>query len=226
VPEFHESQTKEPPRFEDNGSPNDIPRVEDLFSAPDLTQLLKPGTTKTAREYQTKTNSLLKALMVGAINVGDFPDAAAILTHGPGFAAASGQLADDSVYARETLDFLTAPSSPVVLFIMTGIPLIAQIFRNHEGELAQLPEARRQAKARKKMTAKEDKLREPRFKIRAFKREWPIYWNPRFKASKLFAPFKTQTVEPNALAYTVFSDPKVQEYLKKHGVILTNAPKA
>jgi len=189
-----------------------------------LTQLLRPAATKTAKEYQAKTYSLLKAAMVGAINMGDFPDAAAILTHGPGFGAAAGQLADDSAYARATLDFLTAPSSPAILFLMTGIPLIAQIFRNHEGELAQLPEARRQAKARKKMAAKEEKPREPRFKIRAFRREWPIYWNPRIKVSKIFAPFKTQTVEPNALAYTVFSDPKVQEYLKKHGVILTNAP--
>jgi len=165
--------------------------------------------------------------MVGAINVGDFPDAAAILTHGPGFGAAAGQLADDNAYARATLDFLTAPSSPVILFFMTGIPLIAQIFRNHEGEIAQIPEARRQRKAAKKaqpMQAKKD--REPRFTIRAFGRKWPVYWNPRIKFSKVFAPFKTQTVEPTALAYTVFSDPKVQEYLKKHGVILTNVPKS
>jgi len=198
------------------------PSIYDLLDAPSFTTLLKPASTRKAKEYTAKTNSVLKALLIGTLNAGDFPDAAAILKHGPGFASATGQLADASDRAAALIDMATSPASPLTVWLMTTIPLVSQIVRNHEAQVAQIPEARRQRKAMKKAAAQAKVNREPRFKIRAFRREWPIYWNvkaPRW--SKFLAGFKSQTQEPMILAYQVFQDPDVIAALKKMGVNIT-----
>jgi hypothetical protein len=205
-----------------NGQPDPEPNIYDLLDAPNFTALLKPASTRKAKEYTAKTNSMLKAGLIGCLNAGDFPDAAAILKHGPGFAQATGQLADSSDKAAAFIDMMTAPASPLVVFLMTAIPLASQIVRNHESQVAQIPEVRRQRKAMAKAAKQARTEREPRFKIRAFRREWPIYWNvkaPRW--SKFLAGFKSQTQEPMVLAYQVFQDPDVIAALKKMGVNIT-----
>jgi hypothetical protein len=162
---------------------------------------------------------VLKGGVIGAINMQDFPDAAAILEFGPAFADAAGQLADQNKRAAQAIDILTSPASPVALFVMTGIPLVAQLFRNHEEAIRTLPETRRQMRLRRKAMKDAQQAQEPRFTIRFLGRKWPVYFRtPR--VGKLFAGFKSQTKDPGQLTMNVFSDPRVQRALAKQGIRL------
>lgn len=213
------------PETDDDAPPNGYhePDYQALFDAPDFTALLRPASSRVAKEYTQKTNSVLKALLVGSLNAGDFPDAAAILRHGPGFAAATGQLADASDRAKALIDMATSPASPATMFVMTAIPLIGQIIRNHEAQIAQIPETRRQRRAMRKAVVQAKAEREPRFTIKMFGRQWPVYTSFKMpKWSKVFAGFRTQTQEPDMLAMQVFTDPKVIDALRKMGVNLVS----
>lgn len=217
---------------QDTQSTNGRPSEEDwrsIFDAPDFTSLVKPAQTMKAKEYSSKVKSVLKSGMVGAINVGDFPDAAAILQYGTPFADAAGQLADSSEWAAKGIDIITSPGNPVMLFLMTAIPFGAQLFRNHEDTIKQIPQTRREMRRRRKAMATASKAEPPRFTIRFMKREWPIrFHTPRL--GKVLAGFKAQTRDPNEMTYQVFTDPSVIRALKKQGIVLvkqegnTNAP--
>jgi hypothetical protein len=202
-----------------NGKPDGDWRS--IFDAPDFTSLVRPAQTAKAREYSGKVKSVLKSGMVGAINAGDFKDAATILHYGPSFADATGQLADSSEWAAKAVDVITAPGNPAMLFVMTAIPFTAQLFRNHEDVIKNIPETRRNMRLRRKAMAQAHKAEEPRFTIRFFKREWPIrFRTPNF--GKFLAGFKSQTRDPDELAYQVFTDPSVVRALKKQGIVLVN----
>jgi hypothetical protein len=211
-----------------NGS---TPEGEDwrtLFDAPDFTSLVKPAQTAKAREYSGKVKSVLKSGLVGAINVGDFPDAAAILQYGSPFADAAGQLADANEWAAKGIDIITSPGNPIMLFLMTAIPFGAQLVRNHEDTLRNIPTTRRQARLRRKAMATAKKAEPPRFTIRAFGRAWPIHFRTP-KLGKILSGFKAQTRDPQQMTYQVFTDPAVLRALKKQGIVLVkpgddNAP--
>jgi hypothetical protein len=155
--------------------------------------------------------------MAGCINAGDLPDAAAIIAYGPAFGSAAGQFADSSDWAAGAIDMLTSPANPLVMFLMTGIPLIGQILRNHEAELKAAPGAIKQTRAERRAMREAQGKRQPRFTVRIpfTKRHIPVYWSP--KPSRLLAMFRTQTQEPNDLTVTVFSDPDVIKALQKQG---------
>jgi hypothetical protein len=190
-----------------------------IFEAPDFSTLTRPAQTHKAKEYSDKVRSALKSGLVGAINIGDFPDAAAILTYGPGFADAAGQLANSSEYAAKGIDILTAPNNPYVTFVMTTIPLIGQLIRNHEQVLQDIPNARRNAKLRRRAMADARKTEKPRFTVRAFGKAWPIYFRTP-KVGKVLGAFKAQTRDPETLTLNVFTDPKVIRALQKQGIVL------
>lgn len=193
-----------------------------IFDAPDFTNLVRPAQSRKAKEYSDKVKSVLKSGMVGAINLGDFPDAAAILSFGPAFADASGQLADADKNAAKMIDVITAPGNPYVMFVMTGIPLIAQLFRNHEQAIMQLPETRRQARLRRKAETDARKTEKPRFTIRVLGREYPIRFRTP-KISKVLAGLSASTRDPNMLTASVFTDQRVIKALAKQGIILRPA---
>lgn len=190
-----------------------------IFDAADFTSLIKPAQTAKAKAYSGKVKSMLKSGVVGAINVGDFPDAATILHYGPSFADAAGQLADAEDWAAKAIDIITSPGNPVMLFLMTTIPFGAQFFRNHEQAIKQIPETRRQSRRRRKAMATAHKAEPPRFTIRAFGRAWPIHFRTP-KLGKALAGFTAQTRDPEALTYQVFTDPAVIRALKKQGIVL------
>src|SRR5215472_2144139 len=202
----------------------DVPDWRDLFAAPNYTQLIKPAQTRKAKEYQDKMNACLKALMAGAINAGSMADAAAILAYGPAFSSAAGQFADSSDWAARAIDMATRPANPAVLFVMTGIPLLGQLFRNHEEELKAAPGAIKQGRAERRAMREAQGKRQPRFTIRLGKRHIPVYWSPR--PSRLFGMFKSQTQNPQDLTFAVFSDPDVVKALQKQGfrLVKTDAP--
>lgn len=212
-----------------NGSP---PQGEDwrgIFDAPDFTSLVKPAQTMKAKEYSGKVKSVLKSGLVGAINVGDFEDAAAILQYGTPFADAAGQLADSNEWAAKGIDIITSPGNPIMLFLMTAIPFGAQLVRNHEETIKQLPTSRRQARLRRKAMATAKKAEPPRFTIRVMGRSWPVHFRTP-KVGKLLAGFKAQTRDPAEMTFQVFTDPAVIRALKKQGIVLvkqegtSNAP--
>lgn len=206
-----------------NGMPSEFP-FEGIFNAPNYSDFAKVRVTAVSREYEARTNSILKALFVGSLNAGDFPDAAAIVHYGPQFAKATGNIADSNDYARKAIDILTSPSNPVVVFALAAIPLIGQIMRNHEQQLAEVPatwrERRRERKAARAAGIERPKA-PPRFTIKIGKRAIPIYLRIRLSGlSKLVSGFKAQTQEPNSLASRVFSDPDLIKVLEKQGIRL------
>jgi hypothetical protein len=215
------AETTEPPgtTTPNGGKPEDSNDWRSIFDAPDFTALLRPAQTVKAREYSGKVKSVLKAGMVASINVGDLPDAAAILTHGPAFADAAGQFADSNELAANAIDIITSPGNPAVLFVMTAIPLVAQLFRNHEDVIKNIPEARKNARLQRKAMATARKAEKPRFTIRAFGREWPVRFRTP-KVSKVFSGFRSQTRDPDAMTMAVFTDPAVIRALRKQGIVM------
>jgi hypothetical protein len=206
----------------DNGS-SDLP-YEAIFNAPDYASFLKVRRTSVSREYEARTNSVLKSLMLGSLNAGNFPDAAAIIHYGPQFAKATGGLADSNDYARKAIDILTSPSSPVALFALAAVPMFTQLMRNHEAQLAEVPatfrERRRMRKAARLSGATIPKG-EPRFTIKIGKRAIPIYLRMHVKGlSVLLSGFRAQTQPPDNLASRVFSDPELISVLEKQGIRL------
>ena len=198
----------------------DMPDWESLWNAPDYASLITTRQSRVAREYTIKCNSIVKALALASINAGDFPDAAALLHHGPPWTHATGQLADESDTVKRTIDLITSPSSPVVMFAITSIALVAQIMRNHETQIKQVPETRKQARLQRKAMVGARKAEPPRFTIKVLGRQWPIRFRSRIKLSKFFAGFRAQTVEPQDLTVRVFSDPKLLAALEKQGIKL------
>lgn len=202
---------------EGNGKP-ETDDLSYLFAAPDLSQFVKTATTATAKEYEKKTAAFLKAGMIGAINSGNFPDAAALIKHGPGFSAATGALADADERAKGVIDFLTTPANPYALFLITALPLVSQLWRNHERELAAGRETFRTRKERKAQRQAE-KEAQPKATIHLpFGKTLTVGFRARFPIKRIFASLRTQTTDPRDLTVTVFSDPKIINYLRKQGV--------
>jgi hypothetical protein len=201
--------------------PSPRPGFADIFGAPDYTQLVKKAKTARAREYQQRTNSVLKAGLMASLNTGRYPDAAAILKLGPAFAAATGEFADSNDTARHIIDLVTAPDSAALIFAMTAIPLIAQLFRNNEPALSQVPVNMRQSRAKRKQAKKTPQAErpKPRFSVTIpfTHKTIGVRFRVHVPFGKIITGLKSQTVDPGHLASEVLSDPKVQEALKRMG---------
>jgi hypothetical protein len=196
----------------------------DIFNAPDYASFLKTRQTAVSREYTARTNSILKAILMGSLNAGNFADAATVIHYGPGFAKATGGLADSNDTAKRAIDILTSPSNPVALFALAAIPLVGQFMRNHETQLAEVPATWRERRRERKM-AKAAGIAAPqgppRFTIKLGKRSIPIYFRMRIKGfATVMSGFRAQTQDPNSLASRVFSDPAVLAALEKQGIRL------
>jgi len=190
-----------------------------IFGAPDYTTLVRPTTSRKAKEYETNTNSILKALLIASLNAGDFADAAAILHHGPGFSVATGQLAASSDKAAKIIDMVTAPASPVMMWVLASVGFASQLIRNHEPQLRQVPGAVRQSRAeRKAMRQQGVPKKEPRFTIKLGRIQIPVRFS--IPVNRLFAPFRTQTKPPEVLASMVFGDEDLIKALEKTGILL------
>jgi hypothetical protein len=205
-----------PEQYAENGH-EQPPDWAAIFNAPDLTTFVKPSNTQVAREYRQRMESILKAGLMGALNTGNIPDAAAILMHGPGFASATGQLADADERARRAIDLVTAPASPVLLFAMTAIPLVSQLVRNHEKEVKEVPQNFKERRAVRKNAKAAGVRTEPRFTFKVLGRTIPVRFRMKFNFGKMLGVLKTQTADPERLAYQVFSDPKLVTALQKQG---------
>jgi hypothetical protein len=209
----------------ENGYPKEPPpdyRV--IFGAPDLTTFFKKTRTPTQKEYEARCASFLKAGVIGALNTGNMPDAAALLDLGPQFAQATGVLADADERARKAIDLLTSPNSPIAMFALTALPLISQLMRNHEPQIKAAPDTWRAARAARKAAKAGGPpvaKTEPAFTLHLpFGRKIPVRLTTRIKVGKLLSGFRSQTSDPRELTFKVFSDPKIVKALADQGIMM------
>lgn len=219
MPKFTEvPEEEDTPEYPQNGQPPEPPNFESVFNAPDYASLITATQSRRAKEYTGKLNSIVKMFVTASINAEDFNDAAALLHYGPPFTHAWGQLADDNKRVAKAIDMITSPSSPLVMAALTTSVLVAQLARNHEDQLRNIPETRRQARLRKKAMAGGAKQAEPpRFTVRIWRWSIPIRFRSRIKFGKLLGGFRAQTQVPEDLAIKVFSDERVIKALEKQG---------
>lgn len=217
--------TQIPPGGNDTPGESEDPRLNwsVILDAPEIGAFLKKEETPRAKEYRGKANSLFNAILqLRLADPNGLADVSAILQRGPTTALRAGALADENEQFRKIMDMVTAPDNPAVMLALAGIPLIMQLFRNHEGELQ---EARNMRAARKGMTREEKqkaKAARPRVEFRFLGRTFKMPF--RFKVN-LGAMLRTNTVPPEYLVSTVIGDPKVRtELTKRFGVKWGNAP--
>jgi hypothetical protein len=205
-----------------NGYPEDPPDYKVIFGAPDLSTFFKKKPSQVQKEYEQRAASFLKAGFIGALNTNNLADAAAILTLGPGLAQATGTLADADERAKKMIDMITAPNNPLVMFALTAIPLISQLARNHEPQLANIPNVRRTRRAEKKAAKASGQpyvKPEPKFTVHLpFGRKIGIRFTSKIKLGKLLAGFKAQTTDPRDLTFHVFTDQHILKALKDQGI--------
>lgn len=188
-----------------------------ILDAPEITSFLKRAETPRAKDYRDKVNSVLNTVL--QFRLGDpngLADVSAILQRGPATSLRAGALADENETFRKALDMLTAPDNPAVMFALTAVPLIMQIFRNHEGELK---EVRENVAAKRRMTKDERKAakaNKPRVEFKFMGRTWKMPF--RFRLN-LGSALRVNTVHPDILVSSVIGDPKIRaELTKRYGV--------
>lgn len=165
----------------------------------DLADFINRPKTAIAREYEKKTAAALNSVFRGlAGNPSTVVDAATILVFGDGFSAAAGELAQEDERARGAIDFLTTPSNPWIAFAMAGIPLVAQLMRNHETALEDLPPVKKVIGIKIPFTKRAISI--------------PLRIKPRLPGK-----LRSQTVQPEAML-SVFEHPAVKKALKKRGI--------
>jgi hypothetical protein len=215
------TETTEAQDFFDPGSSNGRkePRYATIADAEDYSKFVRKPRTAVSRDYETRIKSLLKAGMFGAINTNNLPDAAAIIHYGADWAIASGDLAEADPKVRKMLDMVTTPANPYAMFLMASIPFFAQLFRNHEETLREVPTTLKQRRAYRKQHPEE--FSGSRVALRLpFGRKLNLHI--RFKVRNPLKMFlssaRSQTYHPQELAIKVFSDPKLQSALERQGI--------
>jgi hypothetical protein len=206
-------------------APEEDPRLNwsVILDAPEIASFLKKTETPRAKEYRDKVNSLLSTAV--QMRLGDpngLADVSAILQRGPVTAIRAGALADDNENFRKALDVITAPDNPAVMFALTVVPLVMQLFRNHEG---QLQDVRTAHAAKKKLTPDEKKAAKaarPRVEFRALGRTWRLPFRFKFNLGSIL---KMNTYPPDMLTASVIGDPKIRtELTKRYGVKWNASP--
>lgn len=194
------------------------PDYTTLFTAPDMSSFIKRPKTAVSREYENRVRAMFKTGMLYSLRTGNLPDAAAIIKHGPDCSIAMGHLAEANDGTRKLIDFITTPENPYLVAVLTMAPLIAQMFRNRERQIAEIRNAPRMSRAERKAARQEQKANQPppRFSIKIPGLK-PIGIRMKFRFNVL-AGFRTQSVPPNSLVYEVFSDKKLIDELDKQGI--------
>jgi hypothetical protein len=212
---------RDDPDFFSPGTSGDGTHYVTIADAEDYSKFIRKPRTAISREYETRVKAMLKAGVFGAINLGDLPDAAAIIHYGPDWAAAVGDLADADERIRKGLDMLTTPANPYAMFLVASIPLATQLIRNHEKQAQTARLTFRQRRAYRKEHPAEFASTSTTFGIPVgFGRHINIRFRFRIRNPlKLIASSaRSQTFEPDGLTVKVFSDAKLRAALEKQGI--------
>lgn len=197
--------------------PEDVPGDSHSdYQEPDETIIKEKPKSRTHKEYEKKVRGgLATAFNILASRESTVPDAAAIIMHGPEFADKAGALADHDARFRRAIDMLSEGSeNPYIAFAAAAIPMGLQVYRNHKDILQPSVIA-----STIKQNRAEAKARPPR-KIR-------IPFTKKYLEVRL--QFQLPSVEavtnpPEALSNYVFSQPAVQEMIKKQEIKLAWKP--
>jgi hypothetical protein len=220
-PDTHDEEPQEPLA--------DIPGYDAIFNAPDYAEIMGKKQTGKSRTYERKVQSVEKALVIGSIKRNNFPDAAAILKHGPSFARAVGDASAQNDKIAGYVDMLTAPDNPTVVLAITGLAFLGQILRNHEPEIEKVRDTvkvgwKRRREMRKSGTRVVDErppVATTTFKLPFRKKPVTLKWRVRIPVLGIFTKgIFGSAVSPEVLTHSVFSDPDVQRALEKQGIIL------
>lgn len=201
-----------------NGDGSREANYSTIADAEDYAKFIRKPRTVVSKDYERRVKAGLKAMVFGAINAGDLADAATIIHHGPDFAVAMGDLADADERFRKGLDLITTPANPYAMALMVSIPFVAQLFRNHETELAEVPKTFRQRRAARKANPEEFQTAE--IKIPLIRRRIRIGFRLKLRNPvKMFAAgVRSQTREPSELVVRVFSDSRLRTALERQGI--------
>lgn len=210
-----------PPAPESEYAPEADPETDEEISFDflddNLADFLKKPVTAKSREYQKKVNAFLNTGMRFCIQQPELiPDAAAIIAHGGKFAKACGDLADADDTAAKFLDIITSPQNPYIMFAVTAIPLVAQLIRNHEPQLQEMPGKFRNRKRSTKTERKAARAGKPGLEVTVpiLRRKFTL----RMPLNLRLGYGRSQTVDPQRLAAGVFGNEKVRKELDKRGI--------
>lgn len=210
------------PGHSENG---DHPNV--ILSAPDYSSFVKVTTSRVAKEYEQKVQSLFKAGFFGALRNENLRDAALYIHFGPNVASTAGALAEKDDRVARAIDMITAPDNPYVAFGMAVVGFAAQFARNHEEELRQIPtiakQSRAERRAQKKAARENGEDSTPnRIHVKLpFGRTLSFGIKLRFRAFRKLAGFwRFQTHNPDELVQQVFSDEKLIKALAKENIYI------
>lgn len=201
-------------------SPNGDPagNYSTIADAEDYAKFIRKPRTVVSKDYERRVKAMLKAGVFGAINIGDLADAATIIHYGPDFAVAMGDLADADERFRKGLDLITTPANPYAMAAMVCIPFVAQLFRNHESELAEVPKTFRQRRAARK--ANPENFQGAEITIPLLRRRIRLGFRVKLRNPvKMFTSgVRSQTRDPNELIVRVFSDSRLRTALERQGI--------
>jgi len=185
-----------------------------FLDSPDFADFMKRPRTATARDYEKRTASALKTVMMGLLqHPGSVPDAANIIYHGSNVSAAAGMLADADKRAARFLDIITTPENPYIVFAVAVVPFISQFIRNHEGTIETAP-ARFKQRRRLKKEGKLSTSPAATVTLPFIKKKIRVPFRLQFRLSV----FRSQSIPPEVITQRVFSDDKVRRELRKLGV--------
>jgi hypothetical protein len=197
------------------------------FMDADIGEFIKRPKTATARAYEKKTQAILNAGMRFTIKSPQtLPDAAAFIAYGDEVAAAAGEFAEDSEFARKTLDFITAPENSAVVFALAVLPLVSQLYRNHhdlymsakQRQQVGLPEGTPLSRKERRAQRKAQRAARPGIKVGFGRFKYKLPFTVEMFGSNISRYAMSQSVDPPALAKEVFSNQKVVAALKKRGI--------
>lgn len=231
APLSNEDIQSEPPNLEDEPEEPlaDIPGYDAIFNAPDYAEIVGRKQSTKSRKYERKVQSVEKTLVIGAIKRKDFPDAAAILKHGPAFARAVGDSAAQNDRVAGYVDMLTSPDNPTFVLAITGLALFSQVLRNHQPEIEEVAaKAKVGWKRRRELRKSGTRLVDERppvatttIKLPFRKKPLTLKWRLRIPVVSVFTKgIFGSAVAPEVLTHSVFSDPDVQRALEKQGIII------
>jgi hypothetical protein len=212
---------------DDDFTGEEIPEYEALFNAPDFDFLKDRKRTQAARNYERRVQSMLKAGVIGSLQRGNLPDAAALIKTGPKFARALGDSAADNENIARVLDMLTAPDSPIVPLVVTGLSLASQLLRNHREEAETVAQNMkmnfRERRAHRKAIAAGQVEGAPQATTTVklpFGRKITLGFRIQIPGKRIWQTLTGGAVHPDVLAHTVFSDTALLKELEKHNIII------
>jgi hypothetical protein len=163
-----------------------------------------------AKRYQKKIKTVLNTIFRQTVaHEAAVPDAAAILMYGPAFSEKWGDLAAHDARVRKAIDMvLDGSENPYLAAAIATMPLLLQVYRNHEDALS--PKGAVEAVRQSRKRAKE---REPkRIRIPFTKRYMEFRFRLRVPA------VQNMTNDPQQLAAYVFNNPDIIRAMQKAGI--------